>query len=252
MEQNILLEKRGKTAIVTLNRPSVRNAMNRGAMLELGKTLSFLAEDRDVRAVVLTGSGGSFCAGMDLNDAKDFDAGSALKFSKLLHDACFQMERMGKPVIAAVNGHALGLGLELAMACDVRVASANATFGQPEVKLGIIPGSGGTQRLPLLVGRGNAKEMIFTGDSVTADEAYRMGLVNHVIDEGRAVDESVALADRMGVNSISAIKASKELIDRSSQQDYNAEQKRFSECFGTADQKEGMSAFFAKRKPVFA
>jgi enoyl-CoA hydratase len=159
---------------------------------------------------------------------------------------------MSKPVIAAISGWALGFGLELAMACDLRIAAAGAKLGQPETKLGIIPGAGGTQRLPALVGLARAKELIFTGESITAEQAHQMGLVNRVVERAQLLEESLKLADLISQTSPQAVKVSKAVINQSFRPSgYELERESFASCFGTPDQKEGMRAFFEKRRPRF-
>ena len=188
--KNTLYEKSQGIATITINRPEVRNALNEETILEILSRLEDAKGDETIRVIVVTGAGDrAFSAGADIKMIKDMDSPKARDVSRLGHKLCDEIEELGKPVIAAINGYALGGWLELAMACDIRIASENARLGQPEIKLGLIPGWGGTQRLPRFVGKGVAKEMIFTGKDIDAKTAERMGLVNAVVplDQLRSV-----------------------------------------------------------------
>jgi enoyl-CoA hydratase len=215
-----------------------------------------LEQDTDVRVVILTGAGEkAFIAGGDIGYLGTLDADGAREFALLAQRVIDRIEAFPKPVIAAVNGYALGGGCELAMGCDLRIAADSARFGQPEVKLGIIPGFAGTQRLARLVGKGRAKELVFTGELVDAEEALRIGLVNRVVAKDRLLEEARALALKMCDKSASAIKFAKEAIDNGLEMDFahaaRYEADLFALCFTTRDCKEGISAFMEKRPANF-
>ncbi|MDP4147439.1 MAG: enoyl-CoA hydratase-related protein, partial [Bacillota bacterium] len=192
--KNIILEKEGKIAIVTINRPKAMNAFNTETLTELDLVVDELDKDNDILAVILTGAGKAFVAGADISEMKDMNVIEGRKFGILGNKVFRKLESLAKPVIAALNGFTLGGGCEVAMACDIRLASAKAKFGQPEVSLGITPGFGGTQRLARLVGQGVAKELIFTGRMIDAEEAFRIGLVNKVVDPEALMEEAKAMA----------------------------------------------------------
>jgi enoyl-CoA hydratase len=244
-------------ATVTLNRPQALNAFDTPQLERLLAALEAIAADRSIRAVVITGAGEkSFAAGADIKEMANLSPDGALAFGRLGHAVMRAAERMPQPVIAAVNGYAFGGGCELALACDIRLASPNALFAQPEVSLGIPPGWGGSQRLPRVVGPGLAAEMIFTGRRVDADEALRIGLVNAVHPLGRLREEAAAMAAKIAANSPTAVRAAKRLLSLAFGRDraggLDAERATFAAAFGTSDQREGMSAFVEKRSAAFA
>ncbi|MDZ7613227.1 MAG: enoyl-CoA hydratase-related protein [Flavobacteriaceae bacterium] len=254
--KNILIEKKDFRALITINRPEKLNALNRETIQELHNALEAVHADDDIRVIILTGSGNkSFVAGADISEFSDFGvkqgASLARDGQKLLFDF---IENLSTPVIAAVNGFALGGGLELAMACHIRVAGKNAKMGLPEVSLGLIPGYGGTQRLPQLVGKGKAMEMIMSAGMVTADQAYQYNLVNYVVEQEELLAFCEKLADRISNNSYTAIAAAIKAINANYQHDKNGfdvEIEAFGKCFGTDDFVEGTKAFMEKRKPNF-
>ncbi len=253
---NILCEREQATAIITVNRPSALNALNRQTLEEIISCFSELAEDRTVMAVIITGSGEkAFIAGADISYMHEFDALEAREFGRLGQRAMATIETFERPVIAAVNGFALGGGCELCLACDIRIASENARFGQPEVNLGVTPGFGGSQRLPRLVGKGPASELIFTGDIIDAGEACRIGLVNRVVPLADLLSECRRISEKIARKGPVAVKLCKELVNSGLEMDlaracmYEAD--LFAMCFASADQKEGMKAFLEKRQPEF-
>ena len=279
----IQLEPQGDIAILRINRPEALNAMNLDVISELSKMIDIIAADESIKTVVITGAGErSFCAGADISYMVNIDPMQAEKYATSAQDVINKVDRLEKPVIAAVNGFALGGGCELAMACDIRIASSNAKIGQPEVTIGIPPGWGGTQRLMRLVGPARAKELIFTGKMITADEAYQIGLVNKVINLGsddkippeapkgdaakekeraseisktlnrKLMDESLALAKEIAKNSFTAVKVSKKLINRGMDTDLETglrlEIYGWALCFAHEDRQKMMSAFLNKSK----
>ncbi len=254
--QNILLEKEDRLAVITINRPNVLNALNDQTISELHQCLREISREADVRVVILTGAGEkAFVAGADINELKVCDSLSGHRKSVNGQSLLNHIENMEQVVIAAINGFALGGGCELALACDIRIASENAKLGQPEVNLGIIPGYGGTQRLSRLVGRGKAKELIFTGDMVDAQEALRIGLVEKVVPLPELLKTAKEIAQKIISKGPLAIKAAKRAInlglnvDLKSGLDYEAME--FSAICATEDKSEGTSAFLEKRKPDF-
>lgn len=254
--KNVVIEKQGKVAIVTINRPKALNALNSETLKELDYIVDDLENDDAIYAVILTGAGEkAFVAGADITEMKDLNTMEGRKFSILGNKVFRRLENLEKTVIAAVNGFALGGGCELAMACDIRLASEKAKFGQPETGLGITPGFGGTQRLPRLVGTGMAKELIYTGKIIKADEALRIGLVNRVVEVDKLMEEAKNLAETIAANAPIAVKLSKTAINRGVQCDIDTalmyEAEAFGECFSTADQKEGMTAFVERRDKNF-
>ena len=279
----IQIEPQGDIAILRINRPEALNAMNLDVISELSKMIDIIAVDDSIKSVVITGAGErSFCAGADISYMVNIDPMQAEKYATSAQEVINKIDRLEKPVIAAVNGFALGGGCELAMACDIRIASSNAKIGQPEVTIGIPPGWGGTQRLMRLVGPAKAKELIFTGKMIMADEAYHIGLVNKVINLGsddkippeapkgdavrekeraseiakilnkKLMDESIALAKEIAKNSFVAVKVSKKLINRGMDTDLETglrlEIYGWALCFAHEDRQKMMSAFLNKSK----
>lgn len=251
--QNVLVTKDGAVGIVQLNRPKVLNALNFEVMSELVSALEELDRESAVKVIILTGSERSFAAGADLaemSQATPVDLVLGRRFE--LWD---RIRKISKPIIAAVSGYCLGGGNELAMNCDLIVASETATFGQPEVNVGIIPGAGGTQRLPRVVGKYKAMEMILTGKSVSADEAYRIGLVNRVVPPESLMEEAKKIATDIASKPPISIRSAKEAIlkaqDTTLEVGLEFERKAFYMLFATEDGKEGMKAFLEKRKPIF-
>lgn len=254
--ENLIWEQRGHIGILRINRPKALNALNSATLTELSQALDELLADSSIRVVILTGSGEkAFVAGADIAEMSQMNPMQARCFSQLGQGVMDQIEQLSQPVIAAVNGFALGGGTELAMACDFRLASENAKFGQPEVTLGLLAGFGGTQRLPRLVGKGRASEILFTGDILDVQEAYRIGLVNRVYPLPELMNEALALADRIASRAPVAVQFTKRAIrigqntDLLSGEAFEAEV--FGEVFSTQDQKEGCSAFLEKRRIEF-
>ncbi len=255
----LLTEKSGSIGIITLNRPQQMNALNRQLLHELSELLEKYESDGSVTALVLTGSGPkAFCAGADIkrDTASERDhLANFLDFSRLTRQTFHKIEVFKKPIIAAINGHALGGGLEMCLCCDLRVASEKAKLGLTETKLGAIPGAGGTQRLPRLIGLALAKQLIFTGNFITGDEAYRIGLVNTVVPPEECLNKAVELANEISERAPLAVQAAKKCInislkvDPESGLDYEAECTKF--LVGSEDHHEGFSSFREKRKPVW-
>jgi enoyl-CoA hydratase len=253
---NLLLEKSGPIVVLTINRPKALNALNSDTLSELSTVLDELGRDSSVQVVILTGSGEkAFVAGADISQMKDLTPLEGRGFAQLGQATFRKLELLPQPVIAAINGFALGGGCELALACDIRLASENARFGQPEVALGLTAGFGGTQRLPRLIGTGLASELLFTGDIIDAQEAYRIGLVNRVYALDSLLEEAQKLAQRIAGRAPIAVQLSKSALQRGmnldldSAQAYEAEV--FALTFSTQDQTEGCMAFVEKRKPAF-
>jgi enoyl-CoA hydratase len=243
-------------ATVTINNPAALNALDTDHLESLLQTFRSLSTRDDVRVVVLTGAGDrAFVAGANIKRMATFSRDEGLAFGRLGHAVASEIERLPQPVIAAIRGFALGGGSELAAACDIRICSHDAVFAQPEVGLGIPPGWGGTQRLPRLVGRGMASELIYTGRRVKADEALRIGLVNSVHEPEMLMDFAMELARSIAANSPAAVRASKRLIARAfdghSASGLAEEAHAFADSFETEEQREGMTAFVEKRKPTF-
>ena len=251
-DNNLLYEKKQGIAVVTVNRPAVRNALNSATMRELQTVFEQIANEDDVRVVIITGAGDkAFVAGADINELATLTPVEGKDYS-LAGQAIFDsIERLGKPVIAAVNGYALGGGCELAMACTFRVASDNAMFGQPEVKLGIIPGYGGTQRLPRLVGRAQAAQLLLTGDMISASEALRIGLVNQVVSQQELLTTVEAIAKKIIGNAPLAVKFCLDAARSESARGLELEAVLFGLSCATEDMKEGTKAFLEKRAPNF-
>jgi enoyl-CoA hydratase len=256
MYNNILVERKGQIEVITINRPSQLNALNKETIQELNAALVAADQDRGVGVIILTGSGEkAFVAGADIKEFAHFSIAEggqlAAKGQELLFDL---VENLNTPVIAAVNGFALGGGLELAMASHIRIASSNARMGLPEVSLGVIPGYGGTQRLAQLVGKGKANEMVFTAGMIKADEALTWGLVNMVVEQENLLATAEEMAVKILNNSGTAIASAIRSINagfKDGVNGYETEIEEFGKCFGTADFKEGTGAFLEKRKPNF-
>jgi enoyl-CoA hydratase len=254
--KNTLYEKSEGIATITINRPEALNALNAETAKEIMVRLEDAKNDGNIRVIVITGAGDrAFSAGADLKMMKDVTPVRGVELSRLGQQLGDQIEALGKPVIAAINGYALGGGLELAMACDLRIASENAWLGQPEINVGLIPGWGGTQRLPRFVGKGIAKEMIFTGKRIDAKTAERLGLVNAVVPADQLKSKIKEFALELAGKPPIAIKLSKALINNSTETHPDVGLWQEAEAFGivssTEDFKEGVSAFLEKRKPKF-
>ncbi len=256
MYKNIIISQTEGIQIITINRPEQLNALNKLTIEELSNAIGEAEENISIGVIILTGAGEkSFVAGADIKEFADFniaeggalaETGQTLLFNKI--------EQLNKPVIAAINGFALGGGLELAMSCHLRLAAQNARLGLPEVSLGLIPGYGGTQRLAQLVGRGKANEMIFTAGMILADEALQIGLVNHVVEANELLDKCVEIANKIMRNSPMAIATAIQCVNAGYQDGvngYEVEIESFGRCFGTKDFIEGTSAFLNKQKPSF-
>jgi len=254
--ENVLYEKKGGIAYVTLNRPKVLNALNRRTWEELRAAFEDARDDAEVRGVILTGAGDkAFIAGADIGELAHVTAVEAQMSSTYGQAVLDLIENLGKPVIAAINGFALGGGCETAMACTIRVASEHAKFGQPEVTLGLIPGGGGTQRLPRLIGKGRALQLILSGAMISAQEAYRVGLVNEVVPAAELIARAEAILKEIFANAALAIKFSLEAVNKgletSQAEGLSLEASLFGLCAGTDDKKEGTQAFLQKRAPQF-
>ncbi len=248
----VLYEQKGAVGIITISREKALNALNSTVLEELNQTLNAVNQD-EVRCLILTGAGEkSFVAGADIGEMSSLSKVAGEVFGKKGNDVFRRLETFPIPVIAAINGFALGGGCEIAMSCDIRICSENAVFGQPEVGLGITPGFGGTQRLARLVGAGMAKQMIFTGRNIKADEAYRIGLVNAVYAPEELMPAAEKMAATIAKNAPIAVRNSKKAINDGLDADMDAaiviEEKLFGDCFETYDQVEGMTAFMEKRK----
>lgn len=251
----IWLEVIDKIALLKINRPQVMNALNREVLEELLSAFQKLESDENVRVIIITGEGKAFVAGADIKAMVNMTPQEARSFSRLGHQVMSTIENLGKPTIAAVNGFALGGGMELALACDFIYAAEEAKFGQPEINLSIIPGFGGTQRLSRLVGKPQAKELIYTGQMISAQEAKALGIVNKIFPAADLIPETKKVAATIVTKGAWALRLAKSAIDTGYDLDLkNAcelESDSFSLCFSHPDQKEGMNAFLEKRKPVF-
>jgi len=253
---NILLEKDKCVATVTINRPKALNALNKATLEEMLTCFTELGKDRSVQVVIITGAGEkAFVAGADISFMQALNPDEGKVFGRLGHTVTRTIENLPQPVIAAVNGFALGGGCELALSCDMRFASENAKFGQPEVNLGIIPGFGGTQRLPRLIGKGLANELLFSGKIIDAEEASRIGLVNRVVPQDKLMAECMELAEMICSRGPAAVQLCKEVVNNGMELDLNRacsyEADLFALCFAGEEQKEGMAAFLEKRPPKF-
>jgi len=253
---NVLYEKKGAIAYVTVNRPKVLNALNTPTWTDIKAAFEAAKADPSVHGVILTGAGDkAFIAGADISELAHVDAYEAEESSRFGQGVLDLVENLGKPVIAAINGFALGGGCETAMACTIRIAAEHARFGQPEVKLGLLPGGGGTQRLPRLVGKGRALQLILTGETITAQEAYRIGLVNEVVPAANLIARAEAILKQIAANAPIAVKFSLEAankgLETSQAEGFALEASYFGICAATEDKKEGTSAFLEKRAPQF-
>ena len=255
MYQTIHYEKQDNIAIVTINRPEALNALNSTVITNLEQVVTTLENDRDIRCMILTGAGRSFVAGADIGEQCSLDLDGGRRWGQRGSALMRRIEKLEFPTIAAVNGFALGGGCELALSCDIILASEKAKFGQPEVGLGITPGFSGTQRLPRRVGIAKAKELIFSGRMIESDEAKEIGLVNVVYAPEALMDGALEMAKSFAKNAPIAVKYAKACIDRGMQMDIDGgiacENELFAMCFATADQKEGMGAFLEKRTAAF-
>ncbi|HXQ70053.1 MAG TPA: enoyl-CoA hydratase-related protein [Pyrinomonadaceae bacterium] len=254
--ENVLYEKKNNIAYVTLNRPKVLNALNNATWHDLRAAFEDARDDETVRGVILTGAGDkAFIAGADISELATVSAVKAEESSSYGQDVLDLIENLGKPVIAAINGFALGGGCETAMACTIRLASEQAKFGQPEVKLGLIPGGGGTQRMPRLIGKGRALQLILSGAIINAAEAYRIGLVNEVVPGAELISRAEALLREIFSNAPLAIKYSLDAVNKgletSQAEGLALEASFFGLCAGTEDKNEGTRAFLEKRAPQF-
>ena len=250
---HILLEKKGNVAIATIDRPKALNALNSEVLNDLNTLVDTVNADPEIRVLILTGSGEkAFVAGADIGEMSSLSKAEGEAFGKKGNDVFRRIETLPIPVIAAVNGYALGGGCELSMACDIRIASDTAVFGQPETGLGITPGFGGTQRLARLIGPGMAKQLIYSARNIKADEALRIGLVNAVYPAEELMPAAEKLAETIARNAPIAVRACKKAINEGLEQPMDEaivlEEKLFGSCFETEDQKEGMGAFLEKRK----
>ncbi|MDI3497242.1 enoyl-CoA hydratase-related protein [Archaeoglobus sp.] len=253
MGERVKLELDGEIAVATLSRPEKLNALDTKTRMELAEVIEGIEEV--ARVLIITGSGKAFAAGADINELLQRDAVKAFEATKLGTDLFSRIEELEIPVIAAINGYALGGGCELAMACDIRIASEKAKFGQPEINLAIIPGAGGTQRLPRLVGLGMAKKLVLTGEIIDAQTALRIGLVEEVVEHERLMDRAKEVAAKIIEKSPLAVKVAKKALNASInmplREGLRYEASLFSMLFSSEDAKEGMRAFLEKRKPEF-
>jgi enoyl-CoA hydratase len=253
--KNLIYKQDGNIGVLTINRPKALNALNQELLFELNLAIDEINKDKTIYVLIITGEGKSFVAGADIAEMKEMSPELSRAFAQLGISTFRKIELMEKPVIAAVNGFALGGGCELAMSCDIRIANEKAKFGQPEVGLGITPGFSGTQRLARLVGVGKAKELVFTADIIGADEAKNIGLINKVVSQDDLLDEALKTAKKIASNGQVAVRYAKESINRGIETDMETamiiERDLFSLCFANEDQKEGMGAFIEKRKADF-
>ena len=254
--KNVSLSIEGEIGTLTINRPKALNALNMETLREIQAALEEVRNRQEVKALIVTGAGEkAFVAGADIAEMKGMSSFEALNFSKLGHLTLRSIEDLDRPVIAAVNGFALGGGTEIALACDFIYASENARFGLPEVTLGIFPGFGGTQRLPRLIGKGKAKELIMTGKMITAQEALAMGIVNRVFPQATLMEETRKVASQIAANGRIGLKLAKMMVDTGFNMNLGEacalESCAFGLGFSTEDQKEGMTAFLEKRKPNY-
>jgi len=254
--KNLLLSFEGEIGILMINRPKALNALNIETLKEIQMAIQEVKDHPEIKVLILTGAGEkAFVAGADIAEMKGMNSVEALNFSKMGHLTLGMIQDLQQPVIAAVNGFALGGGTEIAIACDFIYASENARFGLPEVTLGIFPGFGGTQRLPRLIGKGKANEMILTGKTVSAQEAHQMGIVNRVLPQASLMEETKKVANQIAGNGAIGVRLAKMLVNAGFNMDLEKagvlESHAFGIGFSTEDQKEGMTAFVEKRKPNF-
>lgn len=253
--QNISTELKGNALLITIQRPDKLNALNKLTLAEIGQAISEGNRNENVYGMIITGSGEkAFAAGADISEFANFNVEEGTELSAHGHGVYNSIEHSRKVVIAAVNGFALGGGCELAMACHLRIASPNAKFGQPEVNLGVIPGYAGTQRLVQLVGKGKALELLLTGDAINADEAHRLGLVNHVVEMSELLDKCLSIIDKVATKGPISVSKCIELVNKHlepSTPGFEQEIVEFGKMFGTEEFKEGTSAFLEKRKASF-
>jgi enoyl-CoA hydratase len=254
--ENLLYEKKGLIAYLTVNRPKALNALNHATLAEMRSVLEDARDDPGIRGVIITGAGEkAFIAGADISEISAIAAIEAAAFTRSGQAVLDLIENLGKPVIAAINGFALGGGCEVAMACTFRLATDNARFGQPEVKLGVIPGFGGTQRLPRLVGKGRALQVILTGDTIDARDAYRIGLINEVVEAARLIARAEEILHQIASNAPLAVRLSLEAVNRGLEASQAAglalESALFAICASSQDKREGTAAFLEKRSPKF-
>jgi len=253
--QSLVLTKEEGIGIVTINRPNALNTLNMEVFSELYAMFSEIENDPDIRVVIITGAGRAFVAGVDIREMKDKTSVNIEEFVKIARKAGDAIYHLSKPVIAAINGYAFGGGNELTLACDLRIASENAQFGQQEINLGIIPGGGAIQRLTRLVGMTKAKEIVFSGDVMDARTALEIGFINKVVPGDKLMDEAKTLAGKLAEKSSTALAYAKKAFntgaDMSLQAGMDLDESYFARCFATQDQKEGMQAFVEKRKPEF-
>lgn len=256
MESILLNERRGSVALLTLNRPGLMNALSFSSLLLLREAIESLRFEPSVRAIVLTGAGDrAFCSGADLKERAGMTPVQVKEYIRTIRDTFTALEDLGKPVIAAINGLALGGGTELALACDIRLAADSALLGLTETSLGIIPGAGGTQRLPRLVGKGKAKELIFTARKVPAAEALAIGMIEHVYPAERLLEEALAMAEAIAANGPIALEQAKYAINAGSETDLKTgllfESRAYDVILPTRDRLEGLAAFREKRRPHY-
>jgi len=253
--ENIIYEKKDSIAYIKINRPKAMNALNTETILELDKAVTEIENDSSIKIAIITGEGKAFAAGADISAMKDMTTLEGLKYCKTGHDTYRHIEKVRKPFIASINGYAFGGGFELILACDIRIASTKAKFSMPEVGLGIMPGFGGTQRLPRIVGETKAKELIFSTEIIGAEDALNLGLLNRVTEPDKLLEETEAFANTLLQKSSLAMGFAKDAINRGRDVDIdtatNLENIYEGICFSTYDLHEGMSAFLEKRKPLF-
>lgn len=253
--KNIVVSKKDGVGTITINRSHVLNALDKETVIELTKAIEELEKDKKIKVALLTGEGKAFIAGADIKQMKDMTPLEAKEFAETGHNLLMKIESSPLPFIAAVNGYALGGGCEVLMACDICIAGKNAKIGQPEINLGIHPGFGGTQRLPRLVGRMKAKELLLTGDIIDAEEAHRIGLINQIVKDEELGESAKKFADKIANKSPVQTSFIKSLVNKGADIDLSSacalEISYFSSSFSTDDQKEGMTAFIEKRKPEF-
>lgn len=255
MYQTLLTSIENNVLTITINRPDKLNALNKDVFIDLDKALNDIEKNPEIKSVIITGAGNkAFVAGADISELNSLTKEQAMEMAKKVQNIFLRIENFAKPIIAAVNGFALGGGCELSMACHFRIASDNAKFGQPEVNLGLIPGYGGTQRLVQLIGKGRALELLMSGNMIDAHEAKQFGLVNHVTSVGNLLEQTkfilTVINSKAPLAVAACIKAANAVYDET-KNDFDVELKEFGDCFATQDMKEGVAAFLEKRKAVF-